>query len=151
MTSEKKEIKLVSNIKYGGPYQQELIESQRTGTCIFCKSTFQSQVLCEYKGWILLRNTFPAMDSQGGHAQFHFLAVPKKHSKSLWLNSRGLAAASHLFTWARNTYEFEGGAIFQRVGSPKFSGMTVCHPHVHLVVPRLDANGDSIPVYMAVG
>lgn len=144
----------VANIDYAlrdANYYAQLLESQRTGECIFCHPEFPrnkgQEVYWEDQGWVLFECRPPRKDVEGEVVAGHLVLAPRAHGETMedadWL---AMAAACR---FVEQKLGWKGYGFCWRVGDPAFSGRTIVHRHAHLLLPRQKLN-ESIGAMRAV-
>jgi len=118
--------------------------------CPFCEENLRlyhkKPIIKESLYWLVTENQWPYK-----HTKHHFLLIYKKHVTKL--EELETAAGGELFDLIKELekeYQFEGGGFAMRFGDTDFSGGTVNHLHVQLVVPDAMAK-DFEPVRIKLG
>ena len=137
---------VVANIKYGGEYQDQLKEAQRTNQCIFCQTSFQEdrdKVLHREDGWFIRRNDYPTKDIDGENPHGHWLIVSERHLSPdpETLQDADFLAIARNFRWLAREASIPGGGFAIRFGIPQWSGQTIIHAHIHIIQPRIEWTG----------
>ena len=83
------------------------------------------------------------------------LFVKDSHEDVLIPNQDWLAIGL-LAGWAEREFNLKGYGLAIRIGYPLWSGRTILHPHVHLIVPNVVENPETheqkaIPVDFPIG
>ena len=129
----------VANLDYAErnkAYYEQLLESERTGECIFCAPGFPNDqpIVWENDGWVLCECRPKRLDVEGQEVDVHLLLYSRKHGEEMcaadWL-SFGAA-----YDFVTKELGWQGGGFGWRFGDPAFSGRTVIHRHAHFFMPR---------------
>lgn len=135
--------RVVANLQYGGAYREQLEDAQQTGRCIFCGPDFQQdpqKVLYRIGGWFVRSNDYPTKDIDGENPEYHFLIISERHltTEVEELSDDDVLAVARLTRWLKNQYNIRGGGSCERFGDPLWSGLTIVHAHVHVIMPRVE-------------
>lgn len=121
-------------------YRKDLEEIEAAGVCPFCPENFNwhpNPVLETHGDWLIteIREKYP-------NAERHFLLICKRHLTHVvemlqqdWHDIDALL----LFATAKYGLASKGGAITMRFGDTRYTGATVQHLHMHLIVPELNS------------
>lgn len=105
--------------------------------CPFCPDNFKyhkNPILKTIGNWKITKSSWPYKGTQ-----HHFLLIAETHHERLSeLAASDWAAIGELVTWAESEYKLPGGALAMRFGETNYTGASVCHLHVHLIVPEID-------------
>lgn len=134
-----------------GEYRVVLEEIQSGKKCPFCPGQLhwhKEPILKEENGWLITRNSWPYQN-----AAHHFLLIGREHhdrfdelSSADWETIRGL------INWAITEFKLPGGGIAMRFGETTYTGATVVHFHIHMIVPEIDPEtGRAKPVNFPIG
>lgn len=118
---------------------------ERDGTCIFCPEALrrspEQRVLRETQHWIVTPNKYPY---QG--AKLHLLLVPKSHVRDLVdLPPDAFLELQAVLRWVRREYGLNFYGLGARCGDPRYTGGTIEHLHLHLLVGDVRAK-NFVPV-----
>lgn len=132
-------------------YKQVINQIQNEGKCPFCPENFKyhkEPILKEEGDWLITKNSWPYVDTR-----HHFVAICRTHKEQFSdLTARDFADVSTLINWAIDEFNIPGGGIAMRFGDTKYTGATVCHLHMHLIVPEIDPEtGRAKPVRFPIG
>ncbi len=118
-------------------YKQVIETIASEAKCPFCPDNFKyhkNPILRTVGDWQITKSSWPYPGTQ-----HHLLLIATKHHERLSeLTSADWMAIGQLVTWAESEFELPGGALAMRFGETHYTGATVCHLHVHLLVPELD-------------
>lgn len=130
-------------------YRGMLGEIQKEKVCPLCPQTMRwhtKPILKRRNGWLLTENFNPYKDTA-----HHLLVISPVHKEMPnQLTRRDWSALSHLLNWAVKKFRVKGGGITMRFGESVYTGATVRHLHLHLIVPKL-VRGKAKPVYFPIG
>jgi diadenosine tetraphosphate (Ap4A) HIT family hydrolase len=129
-----------------GEYGKVISEIEKTGKCPFCEDEFKyhkNPILDEDSGWISTECSWPYPN-----AKWHFMILNLKEHKTkiTQLTDHDLLIIFRLIMRLISKFGIDGGAIAMRFGEPKFTGATVLHLHIHLIVPILNQETDKAEV-----
>lgn len=145
-------MKKVVDLKYAKSkdYKKTLETIEDTAKCPFCKENFKyhkKKILKTYKNWFITKSSWPYKNSK-----FHFLIISEKHKEEFGdLKNSDFKIVSDLVNWAIKKYKIKGGALTLRFGDTQYTGATVCHLHLHFIVPELDKNKNAKVVNFPIG
>jgi diadenosine tetraphosphate (Ap4A) HIT family hydrolase len=120
-------------------YMREL---EAAGICVFCPEHLEAdpdQVVTHRTAhWTITPNKFPYASTT-----LHLMLVPHEHVADLLDLTE--AAQRDFWTalgWIRKTYGLTYYGLGARNGDPRFTGGTITHVHVHVIVG--DPNGEPV-------
>lgn len=126
---------------------EEMRRLQAAGVCLFCPATLATdpgqRVLRLTEWWTVARNRYPYR----GTAQ-HLLLVPAVHASDI--ADLPLAAKAEFWDvldWVKQEFSLDHYGLGVRCGDCRFTGGTIEHVHIHIVVGQPDAD-DFEPVRM---
>ena len=104
------------------------------GVCIFCPGPLRAdpvqEVLWEGGGWTVTPNEFP----YAGTVR-HLLLIPDEHVEDLLdLSEPARAGFWPALRWVRDEYGLTYYGLAARNGDCRFTGGTIHHVHVHVIV-----------------
>jgi len=133
----------------GKMYQGVMKEIAAAKVCPFCPEHFKwhtKPILLRKNGWLITENFNPYKN-----ASHHFLIVGEKHREQFNdIKPKDWAAISYLANWVIKKFSLRGGGLTMRFGDSTYTGATVSHLHLHLLVPEVK-NGKAKPVYFPIG
>lgn len=108
------------------------------GTCIFCPGNVDDagdrHVALSARHWVVRHNAYPYPGTR-----LHLLAIPRRHVPDLLdLGADELAEFWEVARNVRDRYGLEFYGLGARCGDCAYTGGTVRHVHVHLVVGDVD-------------
>lgn len=122
--------------------QDQLAQMQRLddlGICLFCPGQLESSgdELHQAGAWTVRANEYPYRGTR-----LHLLLIPRTHVDDIAL----LPAAERddfwsALQWVRDHFELDYYALAVRCGDCRFTGGTIEHVHVHVVVGDVDDPG----------
>ena len=119
------------------------------GMCPFCPSNFKyhkNPILKGTGSWFITRSSWPYKNSA-----HHFLIMTTRHKEQFKeLSTDDWQKIVSLVNWAVKKFKLKGGGMAMRFGDTAYTGATVCHLHVHLIVPELK-NGRARTVMFPIG
>ncbi len=117
-------------------YYAQLLESERTGQCIFCAPGFPNdqRIVWEGHGWVLCECRPRRRDKEGVEVEDHLLFYPRAHGEGM--NSEDWAALGAAYEFITTVLGWTGGGLGWRFGDPAISGRTIVHRHMHFLRPR---------------
>ncbi|NHA69344.1 HIT family protein [Phycicoccus sp. CMS6Z-2] len=129
---------------------EQLAEMERlaeAGLCLFCpgqlEATGANPVLHRTPHWTVTRNRYPYRGTR-----LHLLLVPTVHVTDLTdLPADAQADFWDVLAWARAEYDLAFYGLGARNGDPTYTGGTISHLHLHLVVGDVE-DPDHEPVRM---
>jgi ATP adenylyltransferase len=117
----------------------EMRRLEREGTCLFCSDQLESEtgeqhVVHRTRHWFITPNRFPYAG-----AKLHYLLVPEKHVTDVL----DLPAADRedfwtALAWVRDEHELSFYGLGARCGDCEYTGGTIRHVHVHVIVGDVD-------------
>lgn len=128
--------------------QKEIMKQiKKDGVCPFCREHFETYhtkpILFETEDWVITENAWPYEN-----AKKHFLLVAKKHvthpsqlELSAWKNLH------ECISRLESEYHMAQGTMLMRFGDSRYTGATVDHLHVQLVI----AESNDTPIMTRVG
>ncbi len=123
------------------PEQAERMRQlEAAGTCLFCPGLDDPddpQVVLATPDWVVRHNDFPYAGTR-----LHLLIVPRRHVPDLLdLTDAELAAFWEVGRELRERYALSFYGLGARCGDCRYTGGTIEHVHVHLVVGDVDDPG----------
>jgi ATP adenylyltransferase len=112
------------------------------GVCIFCPDHLAAdpgqEILHRTGHWTVTPNRFPYASTR-----LHLMLVPHEHVTDL-LDLTAPAQRDFWSTldWVRQTYGLSYYGLGARNGDPRFTGGTIAHVHVHVIVG--DPDGEPV-------
>ncbi len=109
---------------------------EAAGSCLFCPETVAAREdqLHVTRHWTVLPNDFPYRGTK-----LHLLLVPTEHVNDLVdLSPEAQADLWPTLAWARDSYALSYYGLGARNGDPRYTGGTVEHLHLHLIVGDVD-------------
>ncbi|MBI2592575.1 MAG: HIT domain-containing protein [Candidatus Colwellbacteria bacterium] len=143
--------KKLVNLRYakGSKYGETLKEIKTAKVCPFCPKTFKwhtKPTLRRTKNWLVTENF-----NSYKNARYHFLVISKSHKEGFQdLTLPDWRQISELVRWAIRKYKIKGGGLILRFGDSNYTGATVTHLHLHLIVPQLK-RGKALRVEFPIG
>ena len=120
-------------------YRKTLDTIIKTGKCPFCPDNFKyhkKPILKKYQGWLCTENSWPYENTK-----HHFIIISKKHKETFSdLTLDDFKAIKYLVNWLVKEYNIKGGGLTMRFGEQKYTGASVLHLHLHLIVPKLKSD-----------
>ena len=130
-----------------GFYKKVLTEVKGAKVCPLCTLEWHTNPILKTVGAWFLTETFQPYPN----AALHFLIIGKRHKENLaQLTPVDWKEISQLQKWATRKYQIKGGGIAMRFGDTAYTGATVAHLHMHLIMPKLK-RGRAIPVMFPFG
>jgi ATP adenylyltransferase len=125
----------------------EMQSLEARGVCLFCPDGLRQherqQVLARTRHWSVTPNEFPYRGTT-----LHLLLVPDEHAADLLdLQSDVRQDFWTALAWVRDRYRLSHYGLGVRNGDCRFTGATIRHVHVHLLVSRAPVAGEP-PVRM---
>jgi ATP adenylyltransferase len=130
------------------PAQMEKMQRlEAAGVCLFCHREMRKPggkgILLESRTWVLVENDFP-YDGTSVHA----MLIPKRHVASLtelslweWIGYR------RMLRRVANYYDLTYFVNASRNGDPTYTGATIMHLHIHLIVGDPKNPGEPVKFY----
>ncbi|KKU91614.1 MAG: hypothetical protein UY23_C0001G0220 [Candidatus Jorgensenbacteria bacterium GW2011_GWA1_48_11] len=147
MTKSKKLVN--SRFAKSGHYQRIINEIKQVGVCPFCPETFKwhtKPILLRSRDWLITENFNPYKNTR-----YHFLIISRVHKEGFHnLVRSDWFQISKLVRWAIRKYKIRGGGLTMRFGDSDYTGATVTHLHLHLMVPKLK-RGKALTVEFPIG
>lgn len=110
---------------------------EAAGTCLFCPGEIDRdgpQVVLRDPDWLVRHNDFPYAGTR-----LHLLVVPRRHVTDLLdLTDDELAGFWRVGRVLRDRFELDFYGLGARCGDCRFTGGTIAHVHVHLVVGEVE-------------
>jgi len=120
-----------------GDYRKTLEKIIDTDKCPFCPNNFKyhkKPILKKLNGWLATENSWPYENTK-----HHFIFIPEAHKETFSdLTVEDFKTLRELIGWVIEKYKIEGGGVTMRFGDQKFTGATVHHLHLHLIVPEIN-------------
>jgi diadenosine tetraphosphate (Ap4A) HIT family hydrolase len=130
-----------------GFYKKVLADIKGAKICPLCTLKWHTNPILKTSGGWFITETFQPYEN----AALHFLIIGKKHKENLnQLSPCDWKEISDLQKWAIKKYKLRGGGIAMRFGDTAYTGATVAHLHMHLIVPKLK-RGRAVPVMFPFG
>jgi len=131
-------------------YAEDLAEIQAAGVCPFCPGNFNwhpNPILARDGHWFVT-----AIGQLYDNAERQLLIIGDVHKEELWeLTKEDMASILELARIVTDD-QTPGGALAFRFGDPKYTGATVKHLHVHIIVPQIDPETQRArPVMFPIG
>lgn len=125
----------------GEQQTRHMIELEAAGRCMFCPEWLLEELgrppLYQSDLWTVGYNDYPYQDTS-----LHLLIVPSEHVEALHeLAPNSLAALQGALAWVVDAFHLTSYGLFARNGNPAFTGGTIKHLHLQLVVG--DPNSDT--------
>lgn len=118
-------------------YRSQLEEIESANVCPFCpghRKWHPNPIENKSGKWGItkIRENYP-------NARLHFLIMGEDHMEHfLDIKPSDWADIRELIRWACGKYKIIGGGIAMRFGPTTWTGASVSHLHVHLLVPEID-------------
>lgn len=117
----------------------EMERLDAAGVCLFCPDVLRAhatqQVLRETDHWMVTPNEFPYAGTR-----LHLLLIPKEHVTDLLdLSPASRADFWEALAWVRGRYGLSNYGLGSRNGDSRYTGGTIRHLHVHVLVGTGDA------------
>lgn len=131
-------------------YAKDLAEIQAANICPFCPDGFKwhpNPVLARDGDWFVT-----ASGQKYDNAERHLLIIGDVHKEELWeLTDADMCSILELAKVVTDD-QAPGGALAFRFGDTNYTGATVKHLHVHIIVPQIDPETKlARPVMFPVG
>ncbi len=128
-------------------YKKVIQEAESENACPLCTLKWHTNPILKTIGnWFITETIQPYKN-----ADRHFLIIGKQHREQLSeLAPRDWMEISQLQKWAVKKYHLTGGGLAMRFGDTTYTGATISHLHMHLIVPKLK-RGRAIPVWFPFG
>ncbi len=115
------------------------------GVCLFCELPARAEqpVLYEGRHWFVTGNLYPYKGTR-----LHLLLVPREHVRDvLDLTKAAQGDLWPTLAWVRERYQLEHYGLGSRNGDCRYTGGTIAHVHVHVLVGDV-TDPDHEPVRM---
>jgi diadenosine tetraphosphate (Ap4A) HIT family hydrolase len=117
----------------------DMLRLDAQGICLFCRPHLESdaeqRILHRTDSWSVTLNEFPYRGTR-----LHLLLVPDEHVGDLLdLSAAAQADFWAALGWVRSRYELTYYGLGARNGDGRFTGATIEHVHVHVVVGDVDS------------
>ena len=116
----------------------DMVELEAEAVCIFCPPHIQKRktVVYESDQWVVTTNDFPYRHGKDGPpASLHLLISPKQHVEDLLELPAGVQDSLwDVLLWIRASYKLTHYGLGSRNGDVRFTGATIRHVHLHVVV-----------------
>jgi ATP adenylyltransferase len=129
--------------------RDKIVRLEETAMCMFCPEHWNQPdgavVYWENETWALASNDFPYSGTE-----LHLLLLPREHATML----TELSPASRLgffeaLDYVQEAYGLSYYGLASRNGDMRYSGATIAHLHVHIVVGAPDNPGPAVAVYLS--
>jgi diadenosine tetraphosphate (Ap4A) HIT family hydrolase len=119
--------------------QAEMARLESEGVCLFCTDEpgLGGPILHRTSHWHIRRNRFPYAGTR-----IHLLLIPNSHVEDMAKLS--VAQEGDFWTalrWARSTFDMKFYGLGARCGDSAYTGGTIRHLHIHLLVGDVDDPG----------
>jgi ATP adenylyltransferase len=116
----------------------DMLALEASGACVFCPEQLAADenqpILHRTPLWTVTPNEFPYPGTK-----LHLLLVPDEHVTDLLdLSPAAQADFWAVLGWVRDRYGLAYYGLGARNGDPRFSGGTIYHVHVHVIVGDVD-------------
>ncbi|GAB1690731.1 HIT family protein [Krasilnikovia sp. M28-CT-15] len=116
----------------------DMLRLEADGICIFCPPHLDhdavQRTVYRNEHWAVTPNEFPYRG-----ARLHLLMVPHDHVTDLAdLDPQAQASFWKTLSWIRDRYDITSYGIGVRNGNGLFTGATIEHVHVHVIVGDVD-------------
>jgi ATP adenylyltransferase len=113
---------------------EEMIILESENKCLFCPGVLRkdtgNRILHETAYWMVTPNEYPY-----DGALTHLLLIPKPHVEDILdLSDVAFANLKRAMSWARSNFQMTYWGLASRNGDPAFTGGTVRHVHLHMLV-----------------
>jgi diadenosine tetraphosphate (Ap4A) HIT family hydrolase len=123
----------VGNARYADQAER-MRELEAAGVCLFCPGNDDPDVVLQERDWVVRRNAYPYRNTR-----LHLLVVPRRHVADLLdLTDAELAGFWSVGRILRERYDLAFYGLGARCGDCRYTGGTIAHVHVHLVVGDVD-------------
>lgn len=128
---------------------EQMRQLEASGTCLFCPGRVDDpadeHVVLRAEHWVVRQNAYPYQGTR-----LHLLVVPRRHVTDLLdLPDHELAEFWQVGRQIRRRYGLDFFGLGVRCGECAYTGGTIAHVHVHLVVGDVDDPGHT-PVRLKV-
>jgi dihydrofolate reductase/diadenosine tetraphosphate (Ap4A) HIT family hydrolase len=118
----------------GEAQSDDMRRLEAEGRCLFCPGQEALAVLHKTPQWTIVPNRFPYRGTR-----LHLLLVPDDHVTDMAdLSAAAQADFWSALAWVREQYALTYYGLAVRNGDPRFTGGTIRHLHVHLLVGDVD-------------
>jgi ATP adenylyltransferase len=118
----------------GEAQSDDMRRLEAEGRCLFCPGQEALAVVHRTPQWTIVPNRFPYRGTK-----LHLLLIPDEHVTDMAdLSAAARADFWTALAWVREQYSLTYYGIAIRNGDPRFTGGTIRHLHVHLVVGDVD-------------
>lgn len=119
----------------------EMRQLETEGKCLFCPEQLDAypaqRVLTKINGWSVTENRYPYKG-----ARLHLLLIPRLHVSDILALPPDLLADFWLaLAWVKNNYALAFYGLGIRCGDCRYTGGTIQHLHVHVVVGDIENPG----------
>ncbi len=127
----------------------EMVRLESEGVCIFCPQHYGREggkvILHANDTWSVAANDYPYSGTK-----HHLLLLPHDHVTSM----AELSPAARDGFWeildrVRDDFGLDYFGLGSRNGDPRFTGATIMHLHVHIIVADPDYLGAAIALYLS--
>jgi diadenosine tetraphosphate (Ap4A) HIT family hydrolase len=127
----------VGNARYAAQAER-MRELEAAGVCLFCPEHVDdpddADVVLRERDWVVRRNAYPYRNTR-----LHLLVVPRRHVADLLdLTDAELAGFWSVGRALRARYDLSFYGLGARCGDCRYTGGTIEHVHVHLLVGDVD-------------
>ena len=117
---------------------ERMRELEAAGVCIFCPGHVDEpgdpHVVLRERDWVVRRNAYPYRNTR-----LHLLVIPRRHVADLLdLTDAELAGFWSVGRVLRERHDLAFYGLGARCGDCRYTGGTIEHVHVHLVVGDVD-------------
>lgn len=128
---------------------EEMVGLESEGVCIFCPEHYGRNsgkvILLENKSWSVAANDYPYTGTA-----HHLLLLPHEHVTSMLdLSTVSRGDFWDILDLVDTSYGLTYFGLASRNGDPRFTGATINHLHVHIIVGDPSYAGDSIAFYLS--
>ena len=118
-----------------GEQADRMRELEAAGVCVFCPGARDDpDVVLEERDWVVRHNAYPYRGTR-----LHLLVVPRRHVADLLdLTDAELAGFWTVGRTLRARFDLGFYGLGARCGDCRYTGGTIAHVHVHLVVGDVD-------------
>src|SRR3990170_4987377 len=131
-------------------YKRTLATIIKTDKCPFCPDNFKyhkKPILRRYKDWCVTENSWPYENTK-----YHFIFISREHKENFSdLTDADFNAVRVLANWVIKKNKIKGGGLTFRFGDSVYTGATVRHLHMHLIVPKLASKKLAFSVNFPIG
>jgi ATP adenylyltransferase len=121
--------------------RRKMEDLEARGVCLFCPENLVSEesqeVVLSSPHWLVTPNEYPYAGTK-----LHLLMIPKQHASDLLdLSPDALSDFWTVLGQLRETYHLDYYGLGARNGDCSFTGGTIEHVHVHVIVGDVEAPG----------